>query len=148
MTAMRDRLGGRVESEAGIGELVRLEPAPEMSLSGVVLFVQGDDFRVLLPGGTVRRAKADSITALTEPVDEELAALASEVRTFAKLSEGEAIRYRDPKGNLARGTLIEKCRYGALIAKTDGTIMGVGFRKIWPEAGSPNMETDQDKAEA
>ena len=28
----------------------------------------------------------------------------------------------------------EKCRYGALVAKDDGAVLAVGFRKLWPVA--------------
>jgi hypothetical protein len=32
----------------------------------------------------------------------------------------------------AEGVLFERCRFGALVAKDDGTIVAVGYRRLWP----------------
>jgi len=37
---------------------------------------------------------------------------------------------------IADGKVVEKCRWGALILRDDGSIVSVGFRKLWPTAGS------------
>jgi hypothetical protein len=43
----------------------------------------------------------------------------------------------DADGNPSEGTLFEKCRYGALIARDDRQIMAVGFRKLYPLSPRP-----------
>jgi hypothetical protein len=42
------------------------------------------------------------------------------------------VRYADDAGALIDGKLIEKCRWGALVARDDGAVVAVGFRKLWP----------------
>ena len=32
---------------------------------------------------------------------------------------------------MGEGTLVEKCRFGALIERGDGAVIGAGFRRIW-----------------
>lgn len=127
---MRTRLGGRGESEAGIGGVVRFEPAAGMALVGVVLFVEGDEAHVLVEGGTVRRTRRDALSEASDAGHDELAAMARDVRAFASLREGDAVRYADSRGALGLGTLVEKCRFGALVARPDGVVMGIGFRKL------------------
>lgn len=58
--------------------------------------------------------------------------LAAEARVFGGMVEGQAIRYADDAGTLMDGKLIEKCRWGALVARDDGAVVAVGFRKLWP----------------
>lgn len=135
---MRTRLGGRGESEAEIGAIVRFEPAEGMALFGVVLFVEGGFAHVLLEGGTVRRTSRDSLSEVDDGDHAELALIAQDARTFGELREGDAVRYADSQGTLGEGTLVEKCRFGALVARPDGVVMGIGFRKISPEGSRPS----------
>ena len=65
-----------------------------------------------------------------------LSALATDASVFARLGEGDSVRYSDDTGAFRDATLIEKCLYGALVARVDGTIVAVGFRKLWPAGGS------------
>jgi len=61
--------------------------------------------------------------------------LLAEVRLFATLKEGQRVRFAEKDGSageLSVGMLVEKCRYGALVAKDDGRILAVGFRRLWP----------------
>ncbi|WP_437970242.1 hypothetical protein WMF04_13485 [Sorangium sp. So ce260] len=152
--AVRERLGGRASTEPGAGELVLLTTATGKTLPGVVLFRHGAtvDVWVDTPGasssvqdktkpagsvrpkphqGLVRRARPADIAALRAPAPESLVAVAADARVFAALSEGQRIRFQEG-GELAEGTLVEKCRFGALVQRDDGIIVGVGFRRLWP----------------
>lgn len=141
MALMRERLGGRVPSQPGMGEIVRYEPRPGQVLVGVVLFV-GDVHADILLGesGIVHRARRDSLTPLGEAPTEELQQLAADVRVFAGLNEGDEVLYVDRRGGVGHGVLVEKCRYGALVARKDEVVMGIGFRNLWPRGSRPEVE--------
>lgn len=120
----------------GMGEVVRYEPRPGQVLLGVVLFVDEKHADVLLgEKGIVHRARREMLTPLGEAPNEELEKLSADVRVFAGLNEGDEVLYVDPRGELGHGVLVEKCRYGGLVAREDEVVMGVGFRKLWPRSG-------------
>lgn len=98
--------------------------------TGVVLYGQGDEVHVFSNAGWVRRTTTDALIHVDEP-GAELCTVANDVRVFAALEEGHRVRFQDLSG-VAQGTLIEKCRYGAVVRRDDATVMGVGFRRIWP----------------
>ena len=60
----------------------------------------------------------------------ELLAVSRDARSFAALSEGERVQYQH-EGGIGEGTLVEKCRFGALIQRADGAVIGAGFRRVW-----------------
>ena len=95
-----------------------------------MLFGHGDEVHVFSNAGWVRRTTADALTPVDEPTPD-LNEVANDVRVFAALEEGHRVRFQD-LGGMAQGTLIEKCRYGAVVRRDDQTVMGVGFRLIWP----------------
>jgi hypothetical protein len=145
----RKRMGGRARSAAGVGKLVLLEGA-----IGVLVFVSDDEHDVWVDGkgaagrmddaahgverGVVRRAKP----ALTSPFAGDppapLARVAADIRVFATLAEGDRVRYEATGDVMAEGLLLEKCRFGALVAAPDGRILAVGFRKLWPIVSGPS----------
>ncbi|WP_437768720.1 hypothetical protein WMF27_12010 [Sorangium sp. So ce281] len=151
--AVRERLGGRASTEPGVGELVLLTTAAGKALPGVVLYRGGatvdvwidttaasstpDEARGLglasaVPRrGVVHRARPADLAPLRVAAPESLLAIAADARVFAALSEGQRIRLQDG-GDLAEGTLVEKCRFGGLVRRDDGTLLGVGFRRLWP----------------
>ncbi|WP_437736555.1 hypothetical protein [Sorangium sp. So ce1335] len=152
--AVRERLGGRASAEPGVGELVTLTTAAGKALPGVVLFRRGATVDVWIDAtdtvssvqddtnhaasarsttsrGVLHRAQRADIAPLRVPAPESLVAVASDARVFAALSEGQRIRFQDG-GDLAEGTLVEKCRYGGLVQRDDGVLLGVGFRRLWP----------------
>ncbi|AUX41352.1 hypothetical protein SOCE26_027630 [Sorangium cellulosum] len=148
---VRERLGGRASTEPGAGELVTLTTSGGATLAGVVLFRRGDVVDVWIdspettsfamngieragPGaaqGVVRRAHRDDVAPLRTPTSESLGAIAADARVFGALIEGQRIRFQDG-GDLSEGTLVEKCRFGGLVQRDDGTLLGVGFRRLWP----------------
>ena len=125
--AVRARLGGRARTDLQAGRVVCFL---DTGATGVVLFGQGDEVHVFSNAGWVRRTTTDALTPVDEPAAD-LHEVANDVRVFAALEEGHRVRFQDLAG-IAQGTLIEKCRYGAVVRRDDETVMGVGFRRIWP----------------
>ena len=95
-----------------------------------MLFSSGDEVHVFSNAGWVRRTTQAALTRVPEP-GAALSAVADDVRVFATLEEGHRVRFQDLAG-MAQGTLVEKCRYGAVVRRDDQTVMGVGFRRVWP----------------
>ena len=127
LEAVRARLGGRARTDLQAGRVVCFL---DTGATGVVLYGQGDEVHVFSNAGWVRRTTADALIRVDEPAPE-LCVVANDVRVFAALEEGHRVRFQDLSG-VAQGTLIEKCRYGAVVRRDDETVMGVGFRRIWP----------------
>lgn len=134
--AVRAKLGGRGASDAPTGARVRASLADGSTIDGVVLFVEGSAADVVVDATRVRRVAREALSPLEDAAAARLAGLADDVRVFATLAEGQRVRFAEPGGGTAIGLLAEKCRYGALVARDDGTIVGVGFRKVWPAAGA------------
>jgi len=132
LEAVRARLGGRARTSPQAGRIVCFL---DTGATGVVLFAQGDEVHVFSNAGWVRRTTRDAVIHIAEPAAE-LDAVASDVRVFVSLEEGARVRFQDLSG-MAQGTLLEKCRYGAVVRRDDAAIMGVGFRRIWP-LGDPS----------
>jgi len=126
----RKRLGGKANRSPRTGAIVRLiDEAKGVASIGIVLYADENELDVLLGERTLRKTKPElTLPAGGESVD---AALLADVRLFASLEEGQRVRFAEASGS-ADGVLVEKCRYGALVAKDDGKILAVGFRKLWP----------------
>lgn len=132
LDAARRRLGGRGFSEAGAGAIVHFTNPTGVGQNGVVLFVLGDELDVLIGAGTVMRVHRERVRPASADHDLTLDALASDLSVFTRLNEGARVRFTDEANRLSEGVLLEKCRYGALVARDDGRIMAVGFRKLFP----------------
>lgn len=130
----RRRLGGplppRAEGAPRTGDIVDFETR-EGRASGVVLHADESSLRVMVDPIRVRHLRAGSTTPHAGPASEDLERLSADARIFAGLEERQEVHFHDG-GGMHRGTLVEKCMYGALIAKEDGRILAVGFRKLWP----------------
>ena len=127
--AVRRRLGGRASTEPGAGEFVAVASDRGAARSGVVLFVQGDALDVWLQGGVVRRTHRSRVVTTAEAGDD-LLSIAHAARIFAALEEGQRVSYQHDDG-VGEGSLVEKCRFGGLVERGDGTVLGVGFRRLW-----------------
>lgn len=127
--AVRRRLGGRASTEPGAGDLVAVASDQGAARAGVVLFVQGDDLDVWLQGGVVRRTRRSRVVTAAEAGDD-LLSIAHAARIFAALEEGQRVCYQHDEG-VGEGNLVEKCRFGGLVERGDGTVLGVGFRRLW-----------------
>ena len=124
----RKRLGGRGSTGALAGTVVTLDATTD----GVVLFADDDEVDVLVDDTTVKRTARSQVSPALE-VCEPLASLAVDVLVFVRLAEGQRVLLSTEQG-MIEGLLFEKCRYGALVAKDDGAVLAVGFRKLWPVA--------------
>ncbi|MFO0755327.1 MAG: hypothetical protein U0359_02475 [Byssovorax sp.] len=127
--AVRKRLGGRAVTQPGVGEPVCLRSEIGAERLGVVLFVREDELHVWLDGGVVRRTSRAATRAADGLLPPELSAVARDARLFAALEEGDRVAYDDEHGP-SEGALVEKCRFGGLVQRADGVVVGVGFRKL------------------
>jgi hypothetical protein len=128
----RRRLGGRGKSGPGAGRIVGVRATRALPQTvGVVLFETESACDVWIEAGVVRRTDRVATTPFEGDVPAELERMAVDVRVFVLLEERQNVRY-EVAGEVREGTLIEKCRYGALVATPDGRILAVGFRKLWP----------------
>ena len=108
------------------------------SLLGVVVFANADEVHVLVDGVRLRRLAPNAVTLFEGDAPLELAKIAADAHLFATLVEGQPVRYADDTTGLTAGKLAEKCRYGGLVVRSDGTVVAVGFRKLWPGTSSGN----------
>lgn len=118
----REKLGGRVVSHQPHrffgGEIVRAG-----GHVGVVLWSDEAQCDVWIGDDAVKRvASADVESASSQ----ELANVAEDARAFAALQEGARVVF----DGAITGKLVEKCRWGGLVARDDGRIFAVGFRRF------------------
>jgi hypothetical protein len=132
--AVRASLGGRVEgpADSAVGSLCTVEGREATPV--VVLFAEGDEAHVWVGEGLVRRVNRAWLRTFMGEVLPAIARIAEDIRALARLEDGERVSF------LARGTepprvdsgwLVEKCRFGALVERDDGVVVGVGFRRLW-----------------
>lgn len=126
----RAALGGRAATLEGAGAVVRM-PSGRLA---VVVFVAPHEQDVWIGEGRFARATESLEPA---PATPELEAVAADARRFARLSEGDPVRYLDRSGAPHEGTLIEKCRYGALVLAPDERVLAVSFRRVFPRDSLP-----------
>ena len=137
LEAARKRLGGRLSgaySGAGAGRVVAIDTKDRGKLVGVLVFASESEHHVLVDAGVVRVVSVGATMAHMGELTGELARLAADVQLFAALREQDEVCCETEPGRTTHGTLLEKCRYGALVAAPDGRILAVGFRKLWPKA--------------
>lgn len=129
--AVRAKLGGRASTERGAGELVIIDAGGGFEHTGIVLFRRDDEIAVWTSEGVVRRASRASVRKSGEPTPAAFVDVAADAAVFGQLAEGQRVRYRNDSGT-DEGTLVEKCKFGALVQRDDRTIVGVSFRRLWP----------------
>jgi hypothetical protein len=124
----RRGLGGGYSADVDlsmIGRFVRSTPH-----EGVVLHADGSTVDVMVSAGVVRRVARERVVTVD---DVELSTLrrrmADDVRRFAAMPTGWRVRFMAEEGE-AEGLLIEKCRYGALVALDDGRVVALGFSRM------------------
>lgn len=129
----RTQLGGPGEPDALAGELVALVSAAGERRVGVVLFSNAREVDVWFEGSVVRRTLRETVEALSpDDAHAHLDAVAADVKVFATMRDGDRVRWQSVSGEVTEGKLVERCRYGALVASDDGRILAVGFRRLWP----------------
>ncbi len=115
----RERLGGRVSSHGRAGEMALFDASP-----AVVVWSDAAECDLWIGEDRIRRVPADAATP-GQP-SSPLAPVADDARAFARLEEGQAVIF----DGATPGRLIEKCRWGGLVAIADGRIFAVGFRRF------------------
>ena len=137
LASARARLGGRPDDgppSFGLapGRIVTFALPSGRRRTAVIVYAGGDDVHVLLDSMRLRRLHAGEVEPHEGAPDDDMTKLAADAQLFGLLAEGQPIRYADESGALVDGKLIEKCRWGALVAREDGAVVAVGFRKLWP----------------
>lgn len=136
--AARSRLGGRPGDEAAPpagfapGVVVTFAITSGRRMPGAIVFASRSEVHVLLDGVRLRRLSPRDVIVHDGEVSAELEKIASDARLFGMLVEGQPVRYADDSGRLVDGKVVEKCRWGALVLRDDGSVVAVGFRKLWP----------------
>lgn len=152
MDAARQKLGGRLgrtESPPAPGRIVEVLEADGRRERGVTLFTELGRTDVLFDRGVVRRVDTAKLLASSAAVDnahaqkgraddKDLERLSIAVRRFHELVEGDPLVITQHDGANTRAVLREKCRFGALVERSDGAIVAVGFDRMapLPEASS------------
>jgi hypothetical protein len=130
MEAARATFGGRGRSARGVGEVVSFA-RDDATVTAVVLFVEELERDLCEPDGTLTRRRADECAPAVDVTDPAIVQLAAEARAFALVDELERVRFR-VGATVDHGMIAEKCRFGALVMRDDGSLEGVSFRDINP----------------
>jgi hypothetical protein len=101
----------------------------------VLLASSGGVADVYIDRGIVKRTSLSLVGRHDGPSSSDLALVAQSVLVFARLVEGQRVEIERAPGDVVKGTLVEKCRYGAIVELDDHALLGVGFRKVWPTCG-------------
>ena len=134
--AARVRLGGRATSSRLAGTIVSLESAGGAQGVGVVLFAGELECDVWIAEGIVRRTAISDVTRFDGHVDDATLRIAADARRYTSLVEGQHVQIVEPDAPSRTATIVEKCRYGALVALADGRVLAVGFRKLVADASA------------
>lgn len=131
----RVQLGGAAQHTGREGRCVSVEIPDGGTATGVVLHETDRAVDVWLRGSSVRRVLPErAITLTTGAIDDGLRACAADVRLYASLTHGQRVMFEAPGGGSTEGVLVEKCRFGAIVARDDGRVVAIGFRRLWPAA--------------
>jgi hypothetical protein len=101
---------------------------------GVVLHETEYDVDVWVSPTVVRRVGHDAVAALDANdarVDDMLLAASADARVFGSVRTDARVVVREANGARTEAKVIERCRYGAIVAYEDGRIKAVGFRALW-----------------
>ncbi|MBK9266553.1 MAG: hypothetical protein IPM54_43045 [Polyangiaceae bacterium] len=128
---VRKRLGGRASTEAGTGDVVTFATDGGIHQTGVVVFVRGDELDVYVSANIVRRIRRSAAKSTDAEAAPSFGRIAESARVFARLTEGQRVCFAS-EGRDQEGILVEKCRFGALVERPDGKIIGLGFQRVRP----------------
>ncbi len=121
----RQRLGGRTVSHGNAGAIVTIARGAETIL-GVILWSDETTCDVWMGDELIKRTSRTSVMPAVADAGSSVTSVAADARAFARLEEGQDVRFDAG----STGRLIERCRWGALVAKPDGKIFAVGFRRF------------------
>ena len=103
----------------------------------MVLWASLEHCDVWFDDGVARRVRATVMTSYDGTAPPCLVQIVAEARIFGALAEGDRVRW-DRAGQLFDGSIVEKCRYGAIVLSGDGRLVAVGFRRLWPASPRGN----------
>lgn len=126
LTALREKLGGLAGACARAGELVTVEGRDGV---GVLLDVDDGSAHVWLGDGRVLRTETRLLSPASDEAPPELATIARAAAAFRSLSEGDRVTFRDAGGG-GEGLVADRCRFGVVVARADGSMLGVGFTRV------------------
>ena len=97
---------------------------------GVVLWSDESQCDVWIGDDAVKRVASANVASPPESEkassSPELAGVSEDAHAFAQLEEGAYVVFDEA----VTGKLVEKCRWGGLVAREDGRIFAVGFRRF------------------
>jgi len=137
---VRKRLGGRASTETGTGDVVSFSTDGGIHQTGVVVFIRGDELDVYVSENLVRRIRRDAAKSTDAALNPSFVAIAESARIFEQLTEGQRVCFKNGE-HTHEGTLVEKCRFGALVERPDGKIIGLGFQRLWPAPENPGLSS-------
>ncbi|MCC6646144.1 MAG: hypothetical protein IT374_11300 [Polyangiaceae bacterium] len=130
LTALRTRLGGLAPAGSPrAGEVVVVDDA---GAPAVLLDADTTHAHLWLGGGRARRVELARLSRAEAP-DPSMAEVAARARSFRDVQEGDRVTFRD-HGRDGRGVVADRCRFGVVVARADGTMVGVGFTRVSREA--------------
>jgi hypothetical protein len=137
---IRKRLGGRASTESGAGDVVTFTTDGGIHQTGVVVFVRGDELDVYVSDNLVRRIRRAATKFTDTALAPSFVRIAESASVFGRLAEGQRVCFASGD-DTHEGILIEKCRFGALVERIDGSIVGLGFQRIWPAADKAGLSS-------
>lgn len=137
---IRKRLGGRASTEPGTGDVVSFSTDGGIHQTGVVIFIRGDEIDVYVSDNVVRRIRRASAKSTDAALAPAFVRIAESARIFERLAEGQQVRFTSDE-QAYEGILVEKCRFGALVERNDGKIVGLGFQRLWPFSETSNISS-------
>ena len=141
LESMRQRLGGP-----------RDEGGPPRDREGTLSTYKGDEVVVLhedlasgrvdlwLGEGRAVRASADDLLPLTTSGTPALVRTAADLRVFLELRPDSRVAFLTADGKIRHGKLIERCRFGGLVALDEGAVLGVGFARFLENTASGDAD--------
>lgn len=80
--------------------------------------------------GRAVRGNSRDLAPLTTPASPAMSQTAADLRVFLDLLLDSRVTFLTADGAILRGKLIERCRFGGLVALDEGAVLGVGFARF------------------
>lgn len=145
LETMRQRLGGPRDEDGS----PRTREGGFGAYKGDAVVVLHEDPRtgrvdLWLGEGRAVRANGDELTALTGDAPTALQRVAADLQVYLALVPDARVAFLTADGKIRQGKLIERCRFGGLVALDEGAVLGIGFARFL--ADTPGGSTDQHLA--
>jgi hypothetical protein len=120
----RTKLGGRSASHESAAALIEVRRGTAVT-TGVVVWGDETSCDVLFEDEHMERVRRAETTPASAAPSVHLTSIARSVQRFALVREGDTLHI---DGGSVK--IVEKCRWGALVARPDGRIFALGFRRL------------------